>query len=283
MALPTLYSYSYELVDTRNGTSPCPAARCILPAPASWFAASLDDATWQLAAKSYSPLLQASFRNISAVDSGVVLPTSLAVGASITIPILDDKLPHRRFLSNRSSFLPDAANVAGFLVAMGYGPGSSNQYFSVMVQAYQAYCGGKAIAGEVRACFASKSSMDTYVKRNFPKAKFVKLAKFQSSPTKITLTRIDNMPAIQTICHKIVFPYAVYSCHKIDNTIAIYVEGYISQKPTEKEVAVLICHEDTSSFSRDSPSLRALNMRPGEGAFCHFYAENDLLAIQSSP
>ncbi|CAK7338758.1 unnamed protein product [Dovyalis caffra] len=80
------------------------------------------------------------------------------------------------------------------------------------------------------------------------------------------------------ICHKEVYPYAVYYCHEIEDTKAFMVPLVAADGTRVK--AVTICHEDTSTWSPEHVSFELLKVKPGV-PICHFLANDTLVWVKA--
>ncbi|KAI3756170.1 hypothetical protein L1987_55986 [Smallanthus sonchifolius] len=74
------------------------------------------------------------------------------------------------------------------------------------------------------------------------------------------------------ICHQEYYGYAVYYCHKTPK-ISSYKVSLVGENNVRAK-AVLVCHEDTSSWNPKHLAFMVLNVKPGTNAVCHFLVEN---------
>ncbi|CAK7354746.1 unnamed protein product [Dovyalis caffra] len=80
------------------------------------------------------------------------------------------------------------------------------------------------------------------------------------------------------VCHKEIYPYAVYYCHEIEDTKAFMVPLVAADGTTVK--AVTICHDDTSTWSPEHVSFELLKVKPGV-PICHFLANDTLVWVKA--
>lgn len=73
-------------------------------------------------------------------------------------------------------------------------------------------------------------------------------------------------------CHQEYYGYAVFYCHKTPK-IRLYMVSLVGENNVKAE-ALLVCHEDTSSWNPKHLAFMVLNVKPGTSAVCHLLVEN---------
>lgn len=79
------------------------------------------------------------------------------------------------------------------------------------------------------------------------------------------------------ICHSLIYPYAVYYCHQIQQTTAARVslkgdDGSTGEGP-------VVCHSDTSAWNPQHFAFKVLNVKPGGAPICHFLNGENVLWV----
>ncbi|XP_054819668.1 BURP domain protein RD22-like [Prosopis cineraria] len=79
------------------------------------------------------------------------------------------------------------------------------------------------------------------------------------------------------VCHKLDYVYAVFYCHKIENTDAYMVplEGAYGSRMK----AAGVCHRDTSQWSPKHVAFQVLKVKPGSVPVCHFLFPDALVWV----
>ena len=80
------------------------------------------------------------------------------------------------------------------------------------------------------------------------------------------------------VCHKMIYPYAVYLCHSIRNT-TVYQVPVVNMQDGTKANGVAVCHEDTSGWDPNHVSFRYLKIKPGTVPICHFVNRDTLVWV----
>ncbi|KAJ4845969.1 hypothetical protein Tsubulata_000771 [Turnera subulata] len=133
-------------------------------------------------------------------------------------------------------------------------------------------CEQPSIRGEEKHCATSLESMVDF---NIAKlGKNVRLlsteVQQETKPEQEEYTVSSGIRVVgdnAVICHKQVYPYAVFYCHSI-NATRVHVVPLIGQNGS-KIRAVGICHMDTSEWSAHHLAFKVLGVSPGP-PICHF-------------
>ena len=102
------------------------------------------------------------------------------------------------------------------------------------------------------------------------------------SQVKVLSTTIDNDTTVEYtvekaqkvssdgnfVCHKLIYPYAVFYCHRVRDTDA-YVVSLVDANG-QKSKGAAVCHRNTSSWHPDHLTFHALHVKPGTVPVCHF-------------
>ncbi|KAK9699264.1 hypothetical protein RND81_08G163800 [Saponaria officinalis] len=131
-------------------------------------------------------------------------------------------------------------------------------------------CESKPIKGESKSCETSLESMVNYVKSRLGK-QVKALSTEINEETKQDYTiesaqKINNEKNL--VCHKMVYPYAVFYCHTLSKTDAYQVS--LIDTHGKKIRAVAVCHKDTSPWSEGHIAFQLLKVKPGGAPICHF-------------
>ena len=83
---------------------------------------------------------------------------------------------------------------------------------------------------------------------------------------------IENAEKIKNnknmVCHKMVYPYAVFYCHTSSKT-DVYKVSLIDDTGNEVR-AIAVCHKDTSAWYPGHIAFQLLKVKPGSVPICHF-------------
>ncbi|XP_039064799.1 BURP domain protein RD22-like [Hibiscus syriacus] len=142
-------------------------------------------------------------------------------------------------------------------------------------------CERRAMRGEQMFC---ATSFDSFVDLSVSKlGKNIQLlaselGKETSNPMFTIGRGIQNMGEEELVCHKMMYPYAVFLCHSIEGTVVYKVTLVGTDRM--KANAVAICHKDTSAWSPDHPAFFILNVKPGTIPICHFVVRDTLVWVR---
>ncbi|KAG6387979.1 hypothetical protein SASPL_153175 [Salvia splendens] len=81
-------------------------------------------------------------------------------------------------------------------------------------------------------------------------------------------------------CHKEEYAYAVFYCHKTDDTVAYRVSLVGSGGVRARAVAV--CHRDTSGWNPEHLAFKVLRVKPGSVPVCHYLPEDHVVWVSKN-
>ncbi|KAI4377858.1 hypothetical protein MLD38_015425 [Melastoma candidum] len=187
--------------------------------------------------------------------------------------------------SNEAAFLPrEVANTKQF---------SSNKLpeiysmYSVKPDSVEAEtmkqtikeCEAPGIKGEEKYCATSLESMIDFTKSKLGKdIKAVSTEVRKQTPKqKYTITGEIRRVVVKksVVCHKENYPYAVFYCHKTQET-RFYVAPMEGSDGTGVK-AVVACHTDTSKWNPKHLAFQVLKVQPGTVPICHFLPEDHIV------
>jgi hypothetical protein len=88
---------------------------------------------------------------------------------------------------------------------------------------------------------------------------------------------------LAVVCHKLMFPSAMYYCHRVTGVKVIDVSLASAADPAipsnNQIQATAMCHMDTSLWLSHHPAFAALHIAHGQEA-CHFLSAGDLVFVK---
>ncbi|MGL7493602.1 BURP domain-containing protein, partial [Salmonella sp. NW860] len=135
-------------------------------------------------------------------------------------------------------------------------------------------CESPAISGEIKYCPTSLESMIDYATSNLGTSGVSVLetnvpCNLNSQRYTITGIPFQSKSGLKSvICHSLIYPYAVYDCHQLQQTTAARVSLKGDDGSTGEGSAV--CHSNTSAWSPQHFAFKLLNVKPGGATICHF-------------
>ncbi|OMO54420.1 hypothetical protein COLO4_36495 [Corchorus olitorius] len=82
----------------------------------------------------------------------------------------------------------------------------------------------------------------------------------------------------EIVCHSMSYPYVVFACHSIENTV-VYRVPLLGINGGRKALALAVCHLDTSGWDPNHPSFKILKIKPGTLPVCHFLNPDTLVWV----
>ncbi|KAL8102172.1 BURP domain protein USPL1-like [Apium graveolens] len=143
----------------------------------------------------------------------------------------------------------------------------------------QLQCGDPAVPKMDAACVYSFQSMFEFVTSSIGSRKVIPISANAGRWQLYTIVDTPKTMAHQPVagCHKMSYlPYAMYSCHKVQNSIARVVPIVGDHDGTRMD-AVSVCHMDTRSWSADHIAFQVLGIKPGFVPVCHFLSTDDIM------
>ncbi|KAL6980129.1 hypothetical protein U1Q18_021778 [Sarracenia purpurea var. burkii] len=141
-------------------------------------------------------------------------------------------------------------------------------------------CEDTGIKGEEKYCATSLESMvDFSTSKLGKKVDAISTEVGKDTPwQKYTITRVTKLAGDKAVvCHKQVYPYAVFYCHKTQTTKAYTVSLAGADGTAIKAAAV--CHTDTSAWNPKHLAFRVLKVEPGTVPICHFLPEDHVVWV----
>ncbi|KAD5803085.1 hypothetical protein E3N88_14445 [Mikania micrantha] len=139
----------------------------------------------------------------------------------------------------------------------------------------------EAIDGEEKFCATSLESMIDFATTKLGKkvkALSTKKTKENKISQKYKVGLIKKLGANEgVVCHRQMYPYAIFYCHKIEGTESYVVSLESANGAKVKSMAV--CHTDTSKMNPKHPAFQVLKVAPGTAAICHFLLEDEVLWV----
>ncbi|KAJ0736096.1 putative BURP domain-containing protein [Helianthus annuus] len=144
-------------------------------------------------------------------------------------------------------------------------------------------CENKGIEGEEKYCATSLESMVDFVTTKFGKkvkAISTEVNAKESAPLqkyKVELAKKRGGDKV-VVCHKQIYPYAVFYCHETVATrvYAVSVVGVDGMKVN----VVAVCHIDTAKWNPKHLAFQVLKVKPGSVPVCHFLPEDHVVWVQ---
>ncbi|KAG6409608.1 hypothetical protein SASPL_127648 [Salvia splendens] len=81
-------------------------------------------------------------------------------------------------------------------------------------------------------------------------------------------------------CHKEEYAYAVFYCHKTDDTVAYRVS--LVGAGGVRARAVAVCHRDTSRWNPEHLAFKVLGVKPGSVPVCHYLPEDHVVWVSKN-
>ncbi|KAH7511171.1 hypothetical protein FEM48_ZijujUnG0038900 [Ziziphus jujuba var. spinosa] len=101
----------------------------------------------------------------------------------------------------------------------------------------------------------------------------------EEEPQRYTIGRGTQRVGDKSVaCHKLNYVYAVFYCHDIQDTKAYRVPLKM-QHQQEDDVAIAVCHSDTSSWNPKHAAFQQLKVKPGIVPICHFLCSDTLFLV----
>ncbi|NP_001238316.1 BURP domain-containing protein precursor [Glycine max] len=145
-------------------------------------------------------------------------------------------------------------------------------------------CEVPGIKGEEKRCVTSLESMVDFAT--------TKLGSKDVDAVSTEVTKKDNelqqytmAPGVKrlgedkasVVCHKENYPYAVFYCHKSENTKAYSVP--LEGADGSRVKAVAVCHTDTSKWNPKHLAFQVLKVHPGTVPICHFLPQDHVVFV----
>jgi hypothetical protein len=226
------------------------------------------------------------------VESSLVLGSEMSLDRNLGSPF-----PTRSFLSSAiAEALPliNTHNLSNILEIFGIRYGTP---MASMIKTTARLCGDPALPGEERACAVSLEEIMTFATTHL--GNNVQLlattgapaesahASTSTAPVKVMGYRKhsveDGKRAI--VCHELMFPSAIYYCHRVTGVKVIDVSLASAADPAipsnNQIQATAMCHMDTTLWLSRHPAFAALHIARGDEA-CHFLSAGDLVFVQAA-
>ena len=148
-------------------------------------------------------------------------------------------------------------------------------------------CEVKPIKGETKVCATSLESMLDFVQdvfgldlqfRVLTTTHLIKSSVLLDNYTIIEEPK-EIVAPILVACHTMPYPYAVFYCHSQVSESKVFLVSLVGQSGGRIEVVVVVCHMDTSQWSRDHVSFCVLGIEPGTSHVCHFFPNDNLVYV----
>ncbi|KAL9239831.1 hypothetical protein vseg_014114 [Gypsophila vaccaria] len=151
-----------------------------------------------------------------------------------------------------------------------------------MIEETITLCESKPIKGEAKSCKTTLESMVNYVKSRLGSQ--IKALSTEIDKETKQEYRIESARKIEseknTVCHKMVYPYAVFFCHTLSKTDAYQVSLIDSNGKNVRAVAV--CHKDTSPWNPGHIAFQVLKVKPGGVPVCHFLDADAMIWVTTN-
>lgn len=147
-------------------------------------------------------------------------------------------------------------------------------------------CETDAIKGETKFCATSLESMLDFARSIFglnSRFKILTTAYLTKSSTlfqNYTILQTPQQISAPTMvaCHSVPYPYAVLYCHSQETENKVFKVSLGGENGDRVE-AVVVCHMDTSQWSRNHVSFRVLGVEPGTAGVCHFFPADNFVLV----
>ncbi|XVE78947.1 hypothetical protein DITRI_Ditri14bG0019000 [Diplodiscus trichospermus] len=140
----------------------------------------------------------------------------------------------------------------------------------------------RATNGEEKYCATTfKSFIDLSVSKIGKNTQLISIevGKEMNSPLFTIANGVQNMGEDEIVCHKMDYPYAVFLCHSIKQTV-VYKVPLLGVDGKTKANGLAVCHKDTSAWSPNHAAFRILKVKPGTVPICHFLSRDTLVWVR---
>ncbi|XP_054818229.1 BURP domain protein RD22-like isoform X2 [Prosopis cineraria] len=188
------------------------------------------------------------------------------------------------YTSNQASFLPrevvrsipfSSRQMAEILNKFAVKPKSAKA--EVMKNTIK-HCEESGIKGEEKYCATSLESMVDFITLKLGKdvealsTEVMKDTKQQEYTIMQGVKKVGDAKVV--VCHKLKYVYALFNCHKIENTVAYTVS--LKGADGSRVKAVSVCHRDTSRWNPQHLAFQVLKVKPGGVPICHFLYQSTI-------
>ncbi|XP_078431366.1 BURP domain-containing protein 3-like [Wolffia australiana] len=136
-------------------------------------------------------------------------------------------------------------------------------------------CEEKPVKGETKYCATSLESMVDFATASLGSRDLHAISTEVSKPNSPKQAYVIEQSGVEKVsdskavaCHAEPYAYAVYYCHASHATKSYLVK--LSGTDGTKAEAVVVCHNDTSSWNPKHIAFQLLKIRPGTVPVCHF-------------
>lgn len=220
------------------------------------------------------------------VSARFFLEEDLRTGAKLTVygKNLKRSSPDSRifFLPRRLAeaipFSSDKLSVALEMLNISQG-----SYAALAMKHSLQLCESPAISGEIKYCPTSLESMIDYATSTLGSSGVSVLetnvpCNLNSQRYTITGIPFQSKSGLKSaICHTLIYPYAVYYCHQLQQTTAARVSLKGDDGSTGEGAAV--CHSNTSGWNPQHLAFKVLNVKPGGAPICHLVSGENVLWV----
>ncbi|XP_054819800.1 BURP domain-containing protein 5-like [Prosopis cineraria] len=186
--------------------------------------------------------------------------------------------------SNQASFLPrevvrsmpfSSRQMAEILNKFAVKPKSAKA--EVMKNTIK-HCEAPGIKGEEKYCATSLESMVDFVTSKLGTNVETLSTEVNKETKEQEYTIMQGMKKVGdakvVVCHKLKYVYALFNCHKIENTVAYAVS--LKGADGSRVEAVSVCHRDTSQWDPQHLAFQMLKVKPGGVPICHFLYQSTI-------
>ncbi|XP_028752995.1 BURP domain protein RD22 isoform X2 [Neltuma alba] len=182
--------------------------------------------------------------------------------------------------SNHASFLPRQVvkSIPFSSSKFAVKPGSvAAEFMEITMEV----CEEPGMKGEEKYCATSLESMVDFVTLKLGNSVNA-LSTGTMNQTKeleeyTIMHRVKKVAETQVVCHKLNYAYAVFYCHKIENTVAYAVP--LEGADGSRMEALSVCHRDTSHWDSNHLAFQLLKVKPGSVPVCHFLYQNTVMWV----
>ncbi|XP_054818758.1 BURP domain protein RD22-like [Prosopis cineraria] len=145
-------------------------------------------------------------------------------------------------------------------------------------------CEESGIKGEDKYCATSLESMVDFIaskRGRHVEALSTEVVK-ETKKQEYTITHGVKKVGAETkaaVCHKLNYVYAVFYCHKIENTVTYMVS--LKGANGSRMKAVSICHRETSQWNPKHLAFQMLKVKPGSVPICHFIFQDTIVWVET--
>ena len=226
------------------------------------------------------------------VESSLVLGSEMSLDRNLGSPF-----PTRSFLSSAiAEALPsiNTHNLVKILEIFGIRYGTP---MASIIEATARLCGDPALPGEERTCAVSLEEIMAFATTHL--GNNVQLLATTGAPAESALASTSTAPmkvmgyrkqSVEdgkraVVCHELMFPSAMYYCHRVTGVKVIDVSLASATDPAissnNRIQATAMCHMDTTLWLSRHPAFAALHIARGQEA-CHFLSAGDLVFAQAA-